>query len=137
MMRNNDKSEEKSLKNNIKYLTILMALSYFFLYIVLPHAFSFYYPSTNETTAFLAITLLLTHMIGGILVSLNIKDWLIGDFIWLALPYCYSAEGAYGGFLEWGIYGLMINIIILMVFQIPSLLFLWICKKLYKKFLSQ
>lgn len=124
----------ESCKIKVKII-ILMLLSYIILFLIYPNLLSYYFNKTNETSILYWGTNALIVVLGS-KVSLNIKNWIMGDFFYIAMMWFYTSNNAYGAELDsdfnfkWKILESGINVIILLIFQAVILGLIYLLRKL-------
>ncbi len=89
------------MKNKkIMFTVIAFVLTYLLQFIIFPAIATNYFPRSNEATVFYFGSFTLLIIILELWIASNIKFWILGDIIYIALVFIYNGKGLYGIGLE-------------------------------------
>jgi hypothetical protein len=82
-------------KKNI-FTVIAFVLIYLLQFVLFPGIATNYFPRSNEATIFYFGSFTLLIIVLEFCITSNIKLWLLGDIIYIALVFVYHGKGLYG-----------------------------------------
>lgn len=89
------------MKNKkIMFTVIAFVLTYLLQFMIFPAIATNYFPRSNEATVFYFGSFTLLIIILELWIASNIKFWILGDIIYIALVFIYNGKGLYGIGLE-------------------------------------
>ena len=80
----------------IIFTVIAFALTYLLQFVIFPIIATNYFPRSNEATVFFFGSFTILIVILELWIASNIKFWLLGDIIYIALVFIYNGKGLYG-----------------------------------------
>lgn len=82
-------------KYKIPFLIGCVVVTYIMQFVVLPKCFPVYYPTTNESVAFMWIPMIVFLIVVNIIMDVKIGMWALADAVYVILINIYN-NGAYG-----------------------------------------
>lgn len=117
------------------WLTGVMAFLYIVQFLVFPQLFPNYFRTSNEAIGMYWLSMILVLLLGGWFFSNKLRDWFLGDLVYIILPCIYSANGAYG--VGYENYYHITSVLIEMLFSASILVILqWVVLTLFRKILK-